>query len=51
MIWFSQKILRKLSGNWSFVVITDREELDTQIHDDFADAALKPLFLGRGISR
>ena len=38
MVFFSQKVLRKLPGNWTFVVVTDREELDDQIYKNFADA-------------
>ena len=37
MVFFSQKVLRKLLGNWTFVVITDRKELDDQIYKNFAD--------------
>ena len=36
MVFFSQKILRKMSGNWTFVVVTDRRELDEQIYNNFA---------------
>lgn len=36
MVFFTQKILRKLPGNWTFVVVTDREELDDQIYKTFA---------------
>ena len=36
MVFFAQKILRKLPGNWSFVVVTDRVELDDQIAKTFA---------------
>jgi type I restriction enzyme R subunit len=36
MIFFSQKILRKLPGNWTFVIITDRVDLDDQIYKYFA---------------
>ncbi len=36
MLFFSQKILRKLPGNWAFVVITDRQELDDQAYRNFA---------------
>jgi len=36
MIFFSQKVLRKLSGNWTFVIVTDRLELDEQIYQNFA---------------
>jgi type I restriction enzyme R subunit len=35
MIFFAQKILRKLPGNWTFVVVTDRDELDEQIFKRF----------------
>ncbi|HVA65323.1 MAG TPA: type I restriction endonuclease subunit R [Elusimicrobiota bacterium] len=38
MIFFSQKILRKLTGNWTFVVVTDRVELDEQIAKTFKAA-------------
>jgi len=36
MIFFAQKVLRKLPGNWTFVVITDRLDLDDQIYKNFA---------------
>jgi type I restriction enzyme R subunit len=36
MIFFSQKILRKIPGNWTFVVVTDRNELDEQIYKRFS---------------
>ncbi|MBS0167874.1 MAG: type I restriction endonuclease subunit R [Nitrospira sp.] len=35
MVFFAQKILRKVSGNWTFVVVTDRVELDDQIAKTF----------------
>lgn len=35
MVFFAQKILRKLAGNWTFVVVTDRVELDAQIAKTF----------------
>ena len=35
MVFFSQKILRKVPGNWSFLVVTDRVELDEQIYGTF----------------
>jgi type I restriction enzyme, R subunit len=35
MLFFSQKILRKQPGNWSFVIVTDREDLDDQAHKEF----------------
>lgn len=36
MIFFSQKVLRKLPGNYTFLIITDRKELDGQIYKFFA---------------
>jgi type I restriction enzyme R subunit len=36
MVFFSQKILRKLPGNWTFVIVTDRDDLDDQIYKNFA---------------
>ena len=38
MLWFTQKVLRKQPGNWTFVLVTDRKELDDQLHGDFADS-------------
>jgi len=35
MIFFSQKVLRKVPGNWTFVIVTDRTELDDQIYKNF----------------
>ncbi len=35
MVFFTQKILRTLPGNWTFVVITDRDDLDKQIYKTF----------------
>lgn len=40
MIFFSQKVLRKQHGNWSFVVVTDRRALDSQIYDNFANTGV-----------
>lgn len=37
MVFFTQKVLRKLAGNWTFLVITDRNDLDTQIYQTFAN--------------
>lgn len=36
MLFFAQKALRKVPGNWAFVVVTDRKELDDQIYKTFA---------------
>ena len=35
MVFFAQKVLRKLAGNWTFVIVTDRVELDDQIAKTF----------------
>lgn len=35
MVFFTQKVLRRLAGNWTFVIVTDREELDDQISKTF----------------
>lgn len=35
MVFFTQKILRKIPGNWTFVIVTDRNDLDTQIYKTF----------------
>ena len=39
MLFFAQKVLRKMSGHWTFVVVTDRKELDNQIYKTFASAS------------
>ena len=36
MVFFAQKVLRKIPGNWTFVIVTDRVELDEQIANTFA---------------
>jgi type I restriction enzyme R subunit len=38
MLWFTQKVLRRIPGTWTFVMVTDRTELDVQLHGEFADA-------------
>ncbi|MYL24373.1 HsdR family type I site-specific deoxyribonuclease [Halomonas alkaliantarctica] len=35
MVFFTQKIHRKIPGNWTFVIVTDRNELDEQIYKTF----------------
>lgn len=35
MVMYVRKVKRKLPGNWTFLVVTDREDLDTQIHKTF----------------
>jgi type I restriction enzyme R subunit len=38
MIFFAQKALRKLYGKYTFLVVTDRTDLDEQIYGNFVDA-------------
>jgi len=40
MMFFSQKVLRKIPGNWTFVIITDRSELDDQIYETFQKSGI-----------
>ena len=35
MIFLSQKVFRTMTGNFTFVIVTDRKELDKQIYDNF----------------
>lgn len=37
MVFFSQKVLRKVPGNWTFLVVTDRDDLDNQIYKTFGN--------------
>jgi type I restriction enzyme R subunit len=37
MFYFAQKVLRTKPGNWTFVIVTDRTELDRQIADTFVN--------------
>lgn len=37
MVFFTQKILHKLTGTWTFLIVTDRKELDEQIYNNFDD--------------
>ncbi len=38
MVFFAQKVLRRLPGNYTFLVVTDRQELEGQIYQTFARA-------------
>jgi type I restriction enzyme, R subunit len=47
MVFFCQKIHRKFEGSYTFLVVTDRNELDTQIYGTFSGAgAVPPLKAG-----
>ena len=54
MVFFAQKVLRRVPGNWTFVVVTDRTELDDQIARTFketgavSDADSKSCHAGSG---
>lgn len=36
MVFLSQKVMRKVQGNFTFVIVTDRGDLDRQSYDNFA---------------
>ena len=40
MGFYSQKIQRKIPGDWTFVIVTDRTDLDDQIADTFKAAGV-----------
>ena len=39
MLFLAQKVHRKVLGNWTFVVVTDRKELDNQTYKTFASTS------------
>ena len=40
MVFFSQKIHRKIPGKFTFLIVTDREDLDSQIYKTFAGCGI-----------
>lgn len=40
MVWLSQKVLRKLLGNFTFVIVTDRKQLDGQAYKNFVNVGV-----------
>lgn len=40
MVFFTRKVHRKLGGNFTFVILTDREDLNKQIYKTFAGCGL-----------
>ena len=42
MAFFSQKIHRKFTGSYTFLIVTDRNELDTQIYGTFSGVGAVP---------
>lgn len=41
MVWLAQWIIENMPNNPRVVIITDRDELDQQIHNGFQDAGIK----------
>jgi type I restriction enzyme R subunit len=42
MVFFGQKIHRKFTGSYTFLIVTDRNELDTQIYGTFSGVGAVP---------
>ncbi len=42
MVFFCQKIHRKFTGSYTFLIVTDRNELDTQIYSTFSGVGAVP---------
>ncbi len=42
MVFFCQKIHRKLTGSYTFLIVTDRKELDKQIYETFSGVGAVP---------
>ena len=40
MVFFTRKVHRELGGNFTFLVLTDRDDLDTQIYKTFASCGV-----------
>ena len=40
MVFFCQKAFRKFYGNWTFVIVTDRKDLDEQIYKTFNSSGI-----------
>ncbi|BAU56098.1 type I restriction endonuclease subunit R [Mucilaginibacter gotjawali] len=38
MIFFARKVFRKFTGNYTFLIVTDRDDLDGQIYKNFVGA-------------
>jgi len=37
MVYLSQKVFRKIPGNFTFIIVTDRQQLDGQAYQNFAN--------------
>lgn len=42
MIFYTRKVQRKVEGNWSFLIVTDRKDLDEQIFRNFLETEAIP---------
>jgi len=42
MIFFTRKIFRKFTGNYTFLIVTDRDDLDGQIYRNFLGSGVFP---------
>jgi type I restriction enzyme R subunit len=42
MIFFTRKVTRKVAGNWSYLIVTDRKDLDDQIFRNFIETETLP---------
>jgi len=40
MVFFSRKVHRRMGGNFTFLILTDRDDLDTQIYKTFAGCGI-----------
>jgi len=40
MVFFTRKVHRKIGGNFTFLILTDRDDLDTQVYKTFAGSGL-----------
>ena len=40
MVFFSRKVHRRLGGNFTYLILTDRDDLDTQIYKTFAGCGI-----------
>ena len=40
MVFFAEKVRRKLEGNFTFVLMTDRKDLDNQIYKTFVGCGI-----------
>ena len=46
IVFFTRKVHRVLGGNFTFVVLTDRDDLDNQLYKTFAASPAAPLTAG-----